>query len=62
MCACTALCRLYLEVPDLFEPEQDQLLHELATWFVANVPRRRLTNPELAALVDSQVPMSEIDN
>ena len=53
------ICSVYLENPDLFETERDQLLHELATWFVANVPRRRLTNPELAAFVDLFLPMSK---
>jgi hypothetical protein len=52
-------CHLYLKAPDLFEPERDELLRTLATWFVANIPRRRLTNPELAALVDSFTPMSK---
>jgi hypothetical protein len=53
------ICHLYLQNPDLFKPERDEILHKLATWFVANVPHRRLTNPELAALVDYIAPATK---
>lgn len=44
-------CRLFLEFPD--EYNADNFAKQLAEWIVRNVRPRRLTGPEMAAMVDN---------